>query len=188
MENDIQMSMMGELTFFLGIQVKQMKQGTFVHQAKYTKDLMKKFNMDELKLMSTPMSMATSLDPDKNGEVVDQREYKSMIGPSCTSRQHDQTFSSPCAFVHAFRLPHAPHIGQQFSKSSGTSNTLLSLGFGILHLLLLILLTFLILILWVVGLTERALLILATFSDLLLFAGHFKKNLQLHSPPQRLSM
>jgi hypothetical protein len=39
------MSMMGELTFFLGIQVKQMKQGTFVHQAQYTKDLMKKFNM-----------------------------------------------------------------------------------------------------------------------------------------------
>jgi hypothetical protein len=50
------MSMMGELTFFLGIHVKQMKQGTFVHQAKYTKDLMKKFNIDELKLVSSPMS------------------------------------------------------------------------------------------------------------------------------------
>jgi hypothetical protein len=45
MENEFQMSMMGELTFFLGIQVKQMKQGNFVHEAKYTKDLMKKFNM-----------------------------------------------------------------------------------------------------------------------------------------------
>jgi hypothetical protein len=42
------MSMMGELNFFLGIQVKQSKQGTFVHQAKYMKDLMKKFNMVEL--------------------------------------------------------------------------------------------------------------------------------------------
>jgi hypothetical protein len=41
MENEFQMSMMGELTFFLGIQVKQTKQGTFVHQAKCTKDLMK---------------------------------------------------------------------------------------------------------------------------------------------------
>jgi hypothetical protein len=49
MENDFQMSMMGELTFFLGIQVKQTKQGTFVHQVKYTKNLMKKFNMAELK-------------------------------------------------------------------------------------------------------------------------------------------
>jgi hypothetical protein len=74
------MSMMGELTFFLGIQVKQMKQGTFVHQAKYTKDLMKKFNMAELKPVSTPMSMATSLGPDEDGEVVNQREYRSMIG------------------------------------------------------------------------------------------------------------
>jgi hypothetical protein len=80
MEKEFQMSMMEELTFFLGIQVKQMKQGTFVHQAKYTKDLMKKFNMVELKPVSTPMSMATSLDPDKNDEVVDQREYRSIIG------------------------------------------------------------------------------------------------------------
>jgi hypothetical protein len=74
------MSMMGELTFFLGIQVKQMKQGIFVHQAKYTKDLMKKFNMAELKLMSTPMSTTTTLDPDENGEAIEQREYMSMIG------------------------------------------------------------------------------------------------------------
>jgi hypothetical protein len=79
MENEFHMSMMGELTFFLGIKLKQTKQGTFVHQVKYTKDLMKKFNMDGLKPMSTLMSMATLLDPDKNGEVVDQREYRSMI-------------------------------------------------------------------------------------------------------------
>jgi hypothetical protein len=63
--------MMGELTFFLGIQIKQMKQGTFVHQAKDTKDLMKKFNMAELNLVSTPMSMAASLDPDENDEAAD---------------------------------------------------------------------------------------------------------------------
>jgi hypothetical protein len=80
MENEFQMSMMGELTFFLGIQVKQMKQDTFIYQAKYTKDLMKKFNMAELKFVSTPMSTTTTLDLDENGEAVDQREYKSMIG------------------------------------------------------------------------------------------------------------
>jgi hypothetical protein len=79
MENEFQMSMMGEITFFLGIQVKQMKQGIFIHQAKYTKDLMKKFNMDGLKPVSTLMSTATSLDPDENSEAVDQREYRSMI-------------------------------------------------------------------------------------------------------------
>jgi hypothetical protein len=79
MENEFQMSMMGELTFFLGIQVKQMKEYIFIHQAKYTKDLMKKFNMAELKPMSTPMSTAAVLDPDESSEVIDQREYMSMI-------------------------------------------------------------------------------------------------------------
>jgi hypothetical protein len=60
--------------------VKQTKQGTFVHQAKYTKDLMKKFSMAELKPVSTPMSSATSLGPDEDDETMDQREYMSMIG------------------------------------------------------------------------------------------------------------
>jgi hypothetical protein len=79
MEKEFQMTMMEELNFFLGIQVEQTKQGIFVHQAKYTKDLMKKFNMAELNPVSTPMSMATVLDPDENDKVVDQREYRSMI-------------------------------------------------------------------------------------------------------------
>jgi hypothetical protein len=78
-EKEFQIFMMGELTFFLGIQVKQTKQGIFIYQAKYTKDLMKKFNMAELKLMSMLMSMATSLGPDEDGETVDQREYRSII-------------------------------------------------------------------------------------------------------------
>jgi hypothetical protein len=72
--------MMGELTFFLGIQVKQMKEDIFIHQAKYVKDLMKKFNMTELKPILTPMSTTAVLDPDENGEAIDQREYMSMIG------------------------------------------------------------------------------------------------------------
>jgi hypothetical protein len=71
MESEFQMSIMGELTFFLGIQVKQTKQGTFVHQAMYTKDLMKKFNMAELKPVSTMMSSVASLGPDEDGEAMD---------------------------------------------------------------------------------------------------------------------
>jgi hypothetical protein len=80
MKNEFQMLMIGELTFFLGIQVKQTKQGTFVHQAKYMKDLIKKFNMAELKTVSTPMSTTTALDLNENGEAIDQKKYKSMIG------------------------------------------------------------------------------------------------------------
>jgi hypothetical protein len=79
--------------------------------------------------------------------------------------------------VHTFRLSHALHIGQQFSESSGTSSTHLSLGFGILLLLHLIVLAFLMLILRGVGLTKIALQVLAIFLDLLLFAGLLENNL-----------
>jgi hypothetical protein len=72
MESEFYMFMMGELTLFLGIQVNQMKQGTFVHQAKYTKDLVKKFNMAELKPVSTPMNSAALLGTDEDGMTVDQ--------------------------------------------------------------------------------------------------------------------
>jgi hypothetical protein len=80
MDNEFQMSMMGELTFFLGIQVRQTKEAIFIHQAKYMKDMMKKFNMAELKPVSTPMRTIAVLDPDKNGEAIDQRVSRSMIG------------------------------------------------------------------------------------------------------------
>jgi hypothetical protein len=84
--------------------------------------------------------------------------------------------------MHTFSLLHAPHIGHHFSESSVTSNRLLSLGFGILLLLRLLLLGFPMLILWGVGLTERALLILVIFSDLFLYVGHLTSSLLLHSP------
>jgi hypothetical protein len=110
MKNEFQMSMMGEITLFLGIQVKQMKQYTFVHQAKYTKDLMKKFNIDELKPMSTPMSMETSLDPDENSEAVDQREYRSMIGSLLylTTTRPDIRFTV-CLCAHFQASPRSSH-------------------------------------------------------------------------------
>jgi hypothetical protein len=90
--------------------------------------------------------------------------------------------------VLAFRLPHAIRIGWLFSGFLGILNTHLSLGFGILLLLRWILLVFLMLILWVVRLIERALLRLVIFLDLLLFAGLLENNRQLPNPPQRLCM
>jgi hypothetical protein len=110
MESEFQMSMMGELTFFLGIQVKQTKQGTFVHQAKYTNDLLKKFNMAELKPVSTPMSSAASLGPNEDGEGVDQREYRSMIGSLLyltVTRPDIQFIVGLCARFQA--SPHSSH-------------------------------------------------------------------------------
>jgi hypothetical protein len=55
MSREFEMSMMGELQYFLGLQIKQVKDGTFVHQTKYTKDMLRKFQMQDVKPMSTPM-------------------------------------------------------------------------------------------------------------------------------------
>jgi hypothetical protein len=104
-ENEFQMSMLGELTFFLGIQVKQTKQGTLIHQAKCTRDLIKMFAMVDAKLVSTLMSTTTALDPDEDGEVVDQREYRSMIGSFLylTATQSDIQFAMClCACFQTF--------------------------------------------------------------------------------------
>jgi hypothetical protein len=71
MGKEFEMSMMGELQFFLGLQIKQANEGTFVYQAKYTKDILKKFKMDDSKPLSTPMSTTTTLNGDGDGEPVD---------------------------------------------------------------------------------------------------------------------
>ena len=72
--------MMCELKFFLGLQIKQTIEGTFISQTKYTKDLIKKFNMQECKGMKTPMPTSGHLDLTKEDEPVDQKVYRSMIG------------------------------------------------------------------------------------------------------------
>ena len=51
-----------------------------MHQGKYTKDVLKKFDMGDSKPLSTPMATTTALDADEDGEAVDQKEYRSMIG------------------------------------------------------------------------------------------------------------
>ena len=71
MSREFEMSMMGELNFFLGLPIKQTWDGTFVHQGKYTKDVLKKFDMGEAKPLSMPISTMTALDADENGEPVD---------------------------------------------------------------------------------------------------------------------
>ena len=80
MSREFEMSMMGELQFFLGLQIKQTPQGTLVHQAKYTRDLLRKFDMSDLSPQPTPISTSTALDEDLDGKAVDQKEYMRMIG------------------------------------------------------------------------------------------------------------
>jgi hypothetical protein len=107
---EFEMSMMGELQFLLGLQITQLKEGTFVHQAKYTKDIVRKFKMEDSKAMATPMSMTTALDADEEGEHVDQKEYRSMIGSLLylTATRLDIQFSI-CLCAHFQASPRTSH-------------------------------------------------------------------------------
>nr|GEZ38492.1 uncharacterized mitochondrial protein AtMg00810-like [Tanacetum cinerariifolium] len=80
MKDKFQMSSMGELTFFLGLQVKQQKDGIFISQDKYVAEILRKFRLAKEKSASTPINTEKPLLKDPNGEDVDVHTYRSMIG------------------------------------------------------------------------------------------------------------
>jgi hypothetical protein len=89
-----------------------------VHQAKYTKDILKKFKMDDSKPLLTPISTTTTLDVDEDGEPVDQKEYWSMIGSLLyltATRLDIQLFVCLCArFQASLRTSHRQAVKQIF--------------------------------------------------------------------------
>jgi hypothetical protein len=94
------MSMMGELTYFLGFQVKQLKDGTFLSQTKYTQDLLKRFGMKDAKPAKTLMGTDGHVDLNIGGKSVDQKAYRYMIGSLlylCASRPNIMLSVCMCA-------------------------------------------------------------------------------------------
>ncbi|GJY79285.1 retrovirus-related pol polyprotein from transposon TNT 1-94 [Tanacetum coccineum] len=79
MHDEFEMSMMGELNFFLGLQIKQMEDGIFFNQSKYIKEMLKTFSLEDSKPMKTPMSSDTKLMKDEECESVDSTKYRGMI-------------------------------------------------------------------------------------------------------------
>ncbi|GKA84969.1 putative ribonuclease H-like domain-containing protein [Tanacetum coccineum] len=80
MHKKFQMSSMGELTFFLGLQVKQKNDGIFISQDKYVTEILNKFGFSDVKTASTPMETHKPLLKDADGEDIDEHMYRSMIG------------------------------------------------------------------------------------------------------------
>jgi hypothetical protein len=78
--NRFEMSIMEEFKYFLGFQIKQLKDDAFISQTKYTFDLLKKFGMNKAKPIRTLMDTNGHLDLDMSGKSVDQKLYHSMIG------------------------------------------------------------------------------------------------------------
>ncbi|WVZ70699.1 hypothetical protein U9M48_019342 [Paspalum notatum var. saurae] len=135
MAKEFEMSMIGELNFFLGFQIKQLKEGTFIYQEKYTRDLLKRFKMDDCKPIETPMATNTKLDPDKSSIKVDQTHYRSIIGSLlylCASRPNIMFSVCLCARFQADPkeshlttvkrilryLKHTPSIGLWYPKGA----------------------------------------------------------------------
>ena len=80
MKTEFKMSMVGELTFFLGFQIRQLKDGIFLSQSNYDRKLVIKFGLESTKHSRTPMSTTTKLSKDAFRKVVEQNLYESMIG------------------------------------------------------------------------------------------------------------
>jgi hypothetical protein len=104
MTQKFEMSMMGELKYFLGFQVKQLQEGTFLSQTKYTQDILSKFGMKDGKPIKTPMGTNGHLDLDTEGKSVDQKVYRSMISSLlylCASRPDIMLSVCMCARFQA---------------------------------------------------------------------------------------
>ncbi|GJR35562.1 putative ribonuclease H-like domain-containing protein [Tanacetum coccineum] len=135
MQKEFKMSSMGELTFFLGLQVKQSNGGIFLSQDKYVKDILNKFDFRTIKPASTPIEAHKSLGKDEDGEDVDVHLYRSMIGclMYLTASRPDIMFAvCLCArfqvtpkvsHLHAVKrifryLKHQPKLGLWYPKDS----------------------------------------------------------------------
>nr|GEV17377.1 hypothetical protein [Tanacetum cinerariifolium] len=135
MKDKFKISSMGELTFFLGLQVKQKKDGIFISQDKYVAEILRKFGLTERKLASTPIDTKKPLLKDPDGEDVDVHIYRSIIGSLMylTSSRPDIMFAvCVCAcfqvtpkasHLHAVKrifryLKGKPHLGLWYPKDS----------------------------------------------------------------------
>ncbi|GJW41392.1 putative ribonuclease H-like domain-containing protein [Tanacetum coccineum] len=135
MQKEFKMSSMGELTFFLGLQVKQSTAGIFISQDKYVKDILNKFDFRTIKPVSTPIEAHKALGKDEEGEDVDVHLYRSMIGclmyltasrPDimfavclCARFQVTPKVSHMHAVKRIFRyLKHQPKLGLWYPKDS----------------------------------------------------------------------
>ncbi|KAK2971052.1 hypothetical protein RJ640_017204 [Escallonia rubra] len=123
---EFEMSMMGELTFFLGLQIKQSKDGIFINQSKYTRELLKRFGLENAKPRGTPISPSVNLIKDENGKDVDSKLFRGMIGSLLylTASRPDIMFSvCICARFQACpKESHLSAVKRIFKYLSGTLN------------------------------------------------------------------
>ncbi|GKA36792.1 retrovirus-related pol polyprotein from transposon TNT 1-94 [Tanacetum coccineum] len=136
MHDEFEMSMMGELNFFSGLQIKQLDDGIFFNQSKYIKEMLNKFGQEDSKPIKTLISTETKLTRDEEGESVDNTKYRGMIGSLlyltasrpdimfsvclCARFQEDPKTSHLKAVKRIFRyIKGTMHLGLWYLKGSG---------------------------------------------------------------------
>ncbi|GJU71604.1 putative ribonuclease H-like domain-containing protein [Tanacetum coccineum] len=123
MKDKFQMSSMGELTFFLGLQVQQKEDGIFINQDKYVAEILKKFNYTDVKSASTPVDLERPLVKDGDVDDVDVHLYRSMIGSLMyltTSRPNIMFIVCACArFQVTLKTSHLLAVKRIFRYSKG---------------------------------------------------------------------
>nr|GEW77830.1 hypothetical protein [Tanacetum cinerariifolium] len=126
MHDEFEMSIMGELNFFLGLQIKQLKDRIFFNQSKYVKQMLKKFSLEDFKPIKTPMSSETKLTRDEDGEPIDDTKYRGMIGSLLylTASRLDIMFRAClCArFQESQKTSHLKAVKRIFRYIKGTSH------------------------------------------------------------------
>ena len=126
MGSKFQMSMMGQMSFFLGLQISQSPGGIFINQSKYATEILKKFGFDSSDPVDTPMIDRTKLDEDLSGIMIDQTKYRSMIGSLMylTASRPDILFSvCMCARYQAKPTKkHLEAVKRVFRYLQGTIN------------------------------------------------------------------
>ena len=126
MSKRFNMSMLGELNFFLGLQVVQKKEGIQIHQQKYVSDILRKYSMDQVKSFPTPLSITSKKDFDLDSKKVNETTYRGMIGSLMylTASRPDILFAtSLCArFQSDPRECHLTMVKRIFRYLKGTTN------------------------------------------------------------------
>ncbi|GJV42246.1 retrovirus-related pol polyprotein from transposon TNT 1-94 [Tanacetum coccineum] len=136
MNSTFKMSMMGQMSFFLGLQVSQSPRGIFINQSKYAQEILKKFGFDTCTPIDTPMAERPDLDEDKGGKLIDPTRFRGMVGSlmylsasrpdivfavcMCARYQAKPTEMHLTAIKRIFRyLKGTIHMGLWYPKDSG---------------------------------------------------------------------
>ncbi|GKE16742.1 retrovirus-related pol polyprotein from transposon TNT 1-94 [Tanacetum coccineum] len=111
MKSRFEMSIMGEMIFFLGLQVNQSPHGIFINQSNYVLEINKKYRIETCDLIGTPMEIKDKLDLDKNGTLVDATKYRSMIGaPMYHMSSRPDIIHATCLYARYQAQPTKKHL------------------------------------------------------------------------------